>query len=327
MYIASLFPQALLTSISIAAVAAWFSIAGLVTIFSASAIAIAVMASVLEVGKLVTASWLYRNWKDTKFLLKSYLTIAVIVLMFITSMGIFGYLSKAHLDQTAPVQNNSAQVERIDNRIARELQRIDSSERVLGQLDSALDTLIEYDKINGPEGMIAVREKQEPQRAQLNDTIDQAQDKISELESEKFELTSQIREIELEVGPVKYIAEMIYDDPESNLDQAVRLVIIIIVFVFDPLAVLLLIAANQSLLRAKGREDQEPVEQPQPAPKPKTAPTPKATQKTENKQPVEKPSRPPKKKVTKSDNGTGFEAKKTDQSRETQLNKNNNRLS
>ena len=96
---------------------------------------------------------------------------------------------------------------------------------------------------------------------------------------------------------------------------------------FDPLAVLLLIAANQSLLRAKGREDQEPVEQPQPAPKPKTAPTPKATQKTENKQPVEKPSRPPKKKVTKSDNGTGFEAKKTDQSRETQLNKNNNRLS
>ena len=318
---------ALLTSISIAAVAAWFSIAGLVTIFSASAIAIAVMASVLEVGKLVTASWLYRNWKDTKFLLKSYLTIAVIVLMFITSMGIFGYLSKAHLDQTAPVQNNSAQVERIDNRIARELQRIDSSERVLGQLDSALDTLIEYDKINGPEGMIAVREKQEPQRAQLNDTIDQAQDKISELESEKFELTSQIREIELEVGPVKYIAEMIYDDPESNLDQAVRLVIIIIVFVFDPLAVLLLIAANQSLLRAKGREDQEPVEQPQPSPKPKTAPTPKATQKTENKQPVEKPSRPPKKKVTKSDNGTGFEAKKTDQSRETQLNKNNNRLS
>ena len=200
---------ALLTSISIAAVAAWFSIAGLVTIFSASAIAIAVMASVLEVGKLVTASWLYRNWKDTKFLLKSYLTIAVIVLMFITSMGIFGYLSKAHLDQTAPVQNNSAQVERIDNRIAREQQRIDSSERVLGQLDSALDTLIEYDKINGPEGMIAVREKQEPQRAQLNDTIDQAQDKISELESEKFELTSQIREIELEVGPVKYIAEMI----------------------------------------------------------------------------------------------------------------------
>ena len=241
---------ALITSITIAAVAAWFSIAGLVTIFSASTLAIAIMAGVLEVGKLVTASWLYRNWKETGVLLKSYLTLAVIILMFITSMGIFGYLSKAHLDQTAPVQNNSAQVERIDNRIAREQNRIDSSERVLTQLDSALDTLIDYDKINGPEGMIAVRQQQEPQRQNLNSTIDSAQQVIADLEDEKFELTSQIRAIELEVGPVKYIAELIYDDAESNLDEAVRLVIIIIVFVFDPLAVLLLIAANQSLVRA-----------------------------------------------------------------------------
>lgn len=316
---------ALLTSISIAAVAAWFSIAGLVTIFSASAVAIAVMASVLEVGKLVTASWLYRNWKETRFLLKSYLTIAVIVLMFITSMGIFGYLSKAHLDQTAPVQNNSAQVERIDSRIAREQQRIDSSERILGQLDSALETLIEYDKINGPEGMIAVREKQEPQREQLNAAIDQAQENITELEAEKFELTSEIRAIELEVGPVKYIAEMIYDDPESNLDQAVRLVIIIIVFVFDPLAVLLLIAANQSLLRAKGHDEPEPKEIAKPIPTP--APAPKPAPKTESKQPVVEPERPPKKKVVKSANDTGFEAKKTAPTRETQLNKNNNKLS
>ena len=94
---------ALLTAISIAAVAAWFSIAGLITIFSASTVAIAVMAGVLEVGKLVTASWLYRNWENTKFLLRTYLTLAVIILMFITSMGIFGYLSKAHLDQVSPV--------------------------------------------------------------------------------------------------------------------------------------------------------------------------------------------------------------------------------
>ena len=105
---------ALLTAISIAAVAAWFSIAGLITIFSASTVAIAVMAGVLEVGKLVTASWLYRNWENTKFLLRTYLTLAVIILMFITSMGIFGYLSKAHLDQVSPVQNNSAKVERLD---------------------------------------------------------------------------------------------------------------------------------------------------------------------------------------------------------------------
>ena len=259
---------ALITSITIAAVAAWFSIAGLVTIFSASTLAIAIMAGVLEVGKLVTASWLYRNWKETGVLLKSYLTLAVIILMFITSMGIFGYLSKAHLDQTAPVQNNSAQVERIDNRIAREQNRIDSSERVLTQLDSALDTLIDYDKINGPEGMIAVRQQQEPQRQNLNSTIDSAQQVIADLEDEKFELTSQIRAIELEVGPVKYIAELIYDDAESNLDEAVRLVIIIIVFVFDPLAVLLLIAANQSLVRASASTTPQPVKEKQPKSQP-----------------------------------------------------------
>ena len=302
---------ALITSISIAAVAAWFSIAGLITIFSASAIAIAVMASVLEVGKLVTASWLYRNWKETTFLLKSYLTIAVMILMFITSMGIFGYLSKAHLDQTAPVQDNTAKVERLDNRIGREQERIKNSERVLAQLDSALDTLIEYDKINGPEGMIAVREKQEPQRNQLNSTIDQAQSKIEEYESEKYELTSEIRAVELEVGPVKYIAELVYDNPESNIDQAVRMVIIIIVLVFDPLAVLLLIAANQSLIRLKSdkSDSADTYTEPEntPAPDPREAPVPAVKAET--------------------DDSGGFKAKKTESERHTEVNSNNNKLS
>lgn len=312
---------ALLTAISIAAVAAWFSIAGLITIFSASTVAIAVMAGVLEVGKLVTASWLYRNWENTKFLLRTYLTLAVIILMFITSMGIFGYLSKAHLDQVSPVQNNSAKVERLDNRIAREQQRIASSERVIGQLDSALDTLIDYDKINGPEGMIAVREQQMPQRNQLNSTIDQAQEKIAEYETEKFELTSEMRAIELEVGPVKYIAELVYDDPDSNLDHAVRLVIIIIVLVFDPLAVLLLIAANQSIVGNKRKSSSIP----QPVPEPKTEP--KKT-KPAAKKPLpetKQPERPPKKVERKQ--SEGFEAKKTESERQTQLNINNNRLS
>ena len=89
----------LLTALGISAVAAYYSIVGLMAIFSASAMSIAIMGVVLEIGKLITASWLYQNWKRVPFLLKSYLTLAVIVLMFITSMGIFGYLSKAHIDQ------------------------------------------------------------------------------------------------------------------------------------------------------------------------------------------------------------------------------------
>lgn len=306
---------ALLTSISIAAVAAWFSIAGLITIFSASAVAIAIMASILEIGKLVTASWLYRNWKETTFFLKTYLTLAVLILMFITSMGIFGYLSKAHLDQTAPVLNNSAQVERLDSRISREQQKIENTERVLAQLDASIETLIEYDKISGPSGAIAVRETQSSQRSRLNDVIDSAQASITVLETEKFELTSQIRAIELEVGPVKYIAELLYDDPDSSLDQAVRLVTLIIVLVFDPLAVLLLIAANQSLMRIQRN------------PLPKKAET--ATVPKLNKaKPVEPGSNRPVKKVPK-EPAKGFEARKTTPVRNTDVNSstNNNRLS
>ena len=107
----------LITALGISAVAAFYSIVGLMAIFSASALSIAVMGIVLEIGKLITASWLYQNWKRVPFLLKSYLTIAVIVLMFITSMGIFGYLSKAHIDQGSGTSELYVKVERLDNRI------------------------------------------------------------------------------------------------------------------------------------------------------------------------------------------------------------------
>jgi hypothetical protein len=296
---------ALLTSIAIAAVAAWFSIAGLITIFSASAASIAIMASVLEVGKLVTASWLYRNWKETTFLLRTYLTLAVLILMFITSMGIFGYLSKSHLDQAAPVLNNSAQVERLDSRISREQQKIENTERVLGQLDSLIETLIEYDKISGPSGAIAVQETQAEPRVRLNNAIDSAQASITSLETEKFELTSQIRAIELEVGPVKYIAELLYDDPDSSLDQAVQLVILIIVLVFDPLAVLLLIAANQSLLRTPRTAEPEKVDT---VPVPPPVNTKPVNTKPVNTKPAESESGRPVKKVPK-EPANGFEAR------------------
>ena len=107
----------LITALGISAVAAFYSIVGLMAIFSASALSIAVMGIVLEIGKLITASWLYQNWKRVPLLLKSYLTIAVVILMFITSMGIFGYLSKAHIDQGKGVAEIYLKVDRVDNRI------------------------------------------------------------------------------------------------------------------------------------------------------------------------------------------------------------------
>ena len=159
----------LLVAISIAAVAAWYSIIGLMAIFAAAAIPIAIMGGVLEVGKLVTASWLYNNWRRTPILLKSYLTISVVVLMFITSMGIFGFLSKAHLDQTIQIEgSNGILISNLERQISQQRRIITDGETLLKQLDDTVEVLIEYDRIRGPEGALAVRKGHAEQRAESN---------------------------------------------------------------------------------------------------------------------------------------------------------------
>ena len=239
----------LITALAIAGIAAWFSIAGLTVIFSAAAMPVAIMAGSLEIGKLVTASWLYRNWDSTKFLLKSYLTIAVVVLMFITSMGIFGYLSKAHIEQTASAGDNTLKIQLLDQQITREQKRINDAELVVSQLDKSVQVLLDNDRIRGDNGAIAVRESQKEERTSLNTIIDDAQTKVSSLQDTKLLLSQEQLAKEAEVGPLKYIAEWIYgsEEAESHFDEAVRWIIIILVVVFDPLAVALLIAANQTL--------------------------------------------------------------------------------
>ena len=129
-----------ITAITIAAIAAWFSVAGLMAIFTASAISVAIMAVALEVGKLVSASWVYRNWKRAPFLLKSYLTVAVIILMLITSMGIFGFLSKAHLEQAADSEENTARIERIVQDMSRYESTNDRFEKKIVTLDAEGET-------------------------------------------------------------------------------------------------------------------------------------------------------------------------------------------
>ena len=399
----------LITALTIAGVAAWFSIAGLIAIFSASATSIAVMAGSLEVGKLLTASWLYRYWHETGLLMKSYLTVAVLALMLITSMGIFGYLSKAHLDQAAVSGDAIAIVERVDGKIQRQrdfitlteerIATINSGtgpdvsqsisqqetirdgawERVQGDIEynqgqitsirsqlqsdldgadtqltadlqagtdklSALDAIVQSytsqgtttsetssggifsgtqtETIDNVARGTEVRQSQQSERAQiaqdqqklrdsadskktelrqianteianlqsnidryreqaqetvnsanaeinrlrdsatsdsqdnferveeLNAEIDLAYDTISELNAEKFEAEREVRTLEQEVGPIKYVAELVYGDQSQELlDKSVRLFILLLVFVFDPLAVMLVIAANQTLLR------------------------------------------------------------------------------
>ena len=244
----------LLTALAISAVAAYYSIIGLIAIFSSAVIPIAVMGVVLETGKLVTAAWVYHHWKRTPVLLKTYLISAVVVLMFITSMGIFGFLSKAHIEQTTVNSDNTLQIELIDSKIQRERTTIERAENTLAQLDNALEKYVELGAVT--KGLNA-RKEQEGERNELNTTIDESTDAIATLTKKKSELDSTRIAIEAEVGPIKYIAELIYGESSTGvLEDAVRGVILIIVFVFDPLAVLLLVAANQSLVQENRRRRQ-----------------------------------------------------------------------
>ena len=235
----------LLTALGISAVAAYYSIVGLMAIFSASAMSIAIMGVVLEIGKLITASWLYQNWKKVPFLLKSYLTLAVVVLMFITSMGIFGYLSKAHIDQGKGVAEIYLKVERVDNRIGTERNTIARYEKQLTNLDTALNRYLDLGAVSKG---LAKREEQEPERRELVRLINESQKRIDDFLTERSEYQLQINSFEVEIGPIKYISALIYGDEALDyIDTAVRAVILTLVFVFDPLAVLLLISANMSM--------------------------------------------------------------------------------
>ena len=246
-----------ISAISISVIAAGYSIMGLATLFAGAVIPIIAMGSALEVGKLVAASWLYNNWRNPLVpkTIKAYLTGAVIVLIFITSMGIFGFLSKAHLDQVQPTSSNEIRIELIDKQIIQQEQIIERAENTLNQLDKALDKYIDMEYVTRG---LKEREKQKEERTTLNLVINNAIDELSKLSLAKSALELQQDKIEAEVGPIKYIAELIYgDEAKDHFDKAVRWVIIVLIFVFDPLAVLLLIAANISLRSRKVAKEED----------------------------------------------------------------------
>ena len=247
----------LAVALCISAVAAYYSIVGLMAIFSASAVSIAIMGVVLEIGKLVTASWLYQNWTTVPKVLKYYLTSAVVVLMFITSMGIFGYLSKSHIDAGSNTSQIQIKIDRLDNYIKSEQKTITRAEKQLQSLDDALDRYIELGAVSKG---LNKREEQQNERDKLTNMVNKSQTRIDELLDEKSVYDLEIKNFEVEVGPLKYISALIYgDEALTFLENAVRWVILILVFVFDPLAVLLVIAANitikQELTRIKREKD------------------------------------------------------------------------
>ena len=215
-----------LCAIALSAIAGYYSIIGLAAIFVGAFWPVVLMGSVLEVSKLVTASWLYRNWKIAPFLLRTYLTFAVLIIMLITSMGIFGFLAKAHIDST--LNSNANNVE--------------------------LKTLTIQEKITRDRLDYLIARAKDPSTAsdKLDRQIQTTQKELTDISKRKLPLLKEDVKLTADVGPIKYVAELIYGNADDGIDKAVKLVIMIIMVVFDPLAVLLLIAANISL---KQREE------------------------------------------------------------------------
>ena len=235
----------LATALAISVVAAYYSIVGLMAIFAVATSAIVVMGAVLEVGKLICASWTFTNWKTSPIIMKSYFISAIIILMLITSLGIFGFLSRAHITQSSPTTLLETRMQRIELKVEQKTKQIRRYESRLDILDKALQRYIELGAVS--KGLSKIKEREEENNL-LKSKIDKLENEIDGLEDEKFSMKTKINLAEVETGPIRYVASMLYDDvSERELERAVRGIIILLIFVFDPLAVVLVIAANISL--------------------------------------------------------------------------------
>jgi hypothetical protein len=253
------------TGIAISSIAIYYSVLGLTSIFAAAYIPIVVMGTVLEVSKLVTAWWLKANWERAPYSLKSYLSLAVVVLMLITSMGIFGFLSKAHSDQGLVSGDVQSKIAIYDEKIKTAKENIEANRRQLKQMDDAVDQIMgRSTSEQGADKSNAVRRSQQRDRAALAKDIEANQKLIASLNEERAPIAAEVRKVEAEVGPIKYIAALIYgDNPDANLlEKSVVWVILTIVFVFDPLAVLLLLASQMSFQWLKEDPKDKPPEEP-----------------------------------------------------------------
>jgi len=244
----------LFTALMLSAVAAYYSIAGLTAIFAAAVIPVVIMGATLELGKVVATVWLHNNWKRINLAFKLYLIPAVLFLMLLTSMGIFGFLSKAHSDQSLVSGDAMSKVAIFDEKIATEKENIAQAKKAMEQMNAQVDQMLgRSDTERGAERAVSIRKNQTKERNELQAQIAKSQKEIQKLQEERAPLAAEFRKVEAEVGPIKYIAALLYgDNPDQNvLERAVRWVIILIVIVFDPLALCLILAGNKQLEWAK----------------------------------------------------------------------------
>ena len=263
-----------LSAFAVSACAAWFSVAGLISIFSSAPLATGIMGGSLELAKLVAASWLYRNWGTAPAALRYYFASAIVILSIITSLGIFGYLSKAHLDQNVITGAATSQLQLIDEKIATHRENINANRKALKQMDEAVDQVMgRSSDEKGADKAVALRRTQQKERGRLFAEIEAEQKAVSELNEARAPIATDVRRVEAEVGPIKYVAELIYgESTEDMIGKSVRLVIMSLIFVFDPLAILMVIAGNMTMIQRQTRAEPisvADVTMPDPEPKPR----------------------------------------------------------
>jgi hypothetical protein len=249
----------LLTALSLSVVAAWYSILGLTAIFASAVIPIIIMGSILEVAKVTVTVWLHEYWHRCRLLMKWYLVPAVGMLMVITSMGIFGFLSKAHTDQSLVSGDVQSKIAIYDEKIKTQKDNIEANRKALKQMDEGVDQILgRSTDEKGADKAVALRRAQQKERVRLQNEILQSQKSIAELNDARAPIAAEVRKVEAEVGPIKYIAAFIYgSNPDANLlEKAVTWVIIILVVVFDPLAIMMVLAATESMKWERERRRQ-----------------------------------------------------------------------
>ena len=253
--------SALVSGLTVSAVAIYYSVAGLVAIFSAAVIPIIVMGVALEISKLAGTVWLKQNWTRAPYFIRAYLLAAIAILMLITSMGIFGFLSKAHSDQSLVSGDVQSKIAVYDEKIKTAKDNIEANRKALRQMDEAVDQVMgRSSDEKGADKAVQLRRSQQKERARLQSEIASEQKTVAAISEERAPIAAEVRKVEAEVGPIKHIANFIYgDNPDANiLEKAVTWVIIIIVVVFDPLAVILLLASQYSFQWFRQQEEETP---------------------------------------------------------------------
>jgi hypothetical protein len=250
---------ALFSGLAISLVAEFYSIIGFTAIFAAAQIPVIIMGIVLGVGKIAATLWLKQNWKIAHWLVRTYLLTAIAVLMGVTSMGIFGFLSKAHSDQSLVSGDVQSKIAVYDEKIKTAKENIDANRKALKQMDEAVDQVMARSSSEtGADKAVAIRRSQQKERARLQSEIQAEQKTITAISEERAPIAAEVRKVEAEVGPIKYIAQFVYGESDKDLlEKAVTWVIIILIVVFDPLAVILLLASQISFQNFRERKETE----------------------------------------------------------------------